>query len=180
MARKYLQTERDVGMPPKVFLPDGREIRLVPPNLCKRPLYASKDGDVFTCFSYGFKQVKSHVLCVPRYPKKGQRQHKAEQLSAVYNGILVHHAVLSAWVGPRPEGMECDHINGDSLDNRLCNLEWVTHQENMHRRADMYHSKGLGFNGKRLTKEGKIAWRKHGKSARLVQMVINFEDEAED
>ena len=176
MSRKYLQKERDVGIPPRVFLPDGREIRLVPPYLTKRPLYASKDGDVFTCFSHGFKQVRSHLLCVPRYATKGKRQHKAEQLDAHYGYLLVHHAVLSAWVCPRPEGMECDHLNGDSLDNRLCNLEWVTHQENMRRRKALYHSRGLGFNGKRLTELGRDTWRRRIKGRNLIQMEIDFEN----
>ena len=177
MARKYLKQNGGCVRPLRVFLPDKTELRLVPPELSKRQLYASKDGKVYTFNSYGFKQVQGHILCVPRHPTKKKKQHKVEQLSSVYNRILVHHAVLSAWVGPRPEGMECDHINGDSLDNRLCNLEWVTHEENMRRRADMYHSKGLGFNGKKLTKDGKRAWKKYGRSARLIQMVIEFDGE---
>ena len=176
MARKYLKQNGGCVRPLRVFLPDKTELRLVPPELSKRQLYASKDGKVYTFNSYGFKEVLGSVLCSPRYVKKGQRQHKAEQLSCRYNNLLVHHAVLSAWVGPRPEGMECDHINGDSLDNRLCNLEWVTHKENMRRRADMYHSRGLGFNGKRLTERGKREWKRRGTSARLVQMEINFNE----
>lgn len=45
----------------------------------------------------------------------------------------VHILVLTAFIGPRPPGHECAHHNGDSLDNRLCNLRWATPQEN---RAD--------------------------------------------
>ncbi len=44
---------------------------------------------------------------------------------------LVHRLVLEAFVGPAPEGMEANHINGQPFDNRLCNLEWITHGENM-------------------------------------------------
>ena len=171
-----MKYEGFIDVPPKVFLSDGRELRLVPPELSRRPLYASKDGEMFTCFSHGFKQVRSHLLCVPRYATKKKKQHKAEQLDSCYNQILVHHAVLSAWVCPRPEGMECDHINGDSLDNRLCNLEWVTHQENMRRRAESYNRKGKGFCGQPLGEWGKRMLRNKLKGKQLLQLEIDFED----
>jgi hypothetical protein len=38
-------------------------------------------------------------------------------------------------VMPCPEGMEIDHVNGDSLDNRRENLRVVTHQQNMQNRV---------------------------------------------
>lgn len=38
--------------------------------------------------------------------------------------------VLIAWVGPRPPGMECRHLNGDRTDSRLENLSWGTKAEN--------------------------------------------------
>jgi hypothetical protein len=42
----------------------------------------------------------------------------------------VHQLVLAAFVGPRPEGMETRHLNGDSKDNRLKNLKYGTKSEN--------------------------------------------------
>ena len=37
------------------------------------------------------------------------------------------------WIGPRPSGCECDHINGNIYDWRADNLEWVTPAENRKR-----------------------------------------------
>lgn len=42
----------------------------------------------------------------------------------------VHGLVLAAFIGPRPTGLEIDHINNNKQDNRLCNLEYVTSSEN--------------------------------------------------
>jgi hypothetical protein len=44
---------------------------------------------------------------------------------------LVHRLVLETFLGPCPEGMECCHNNGNSLDNRLSNLRWDTHVSNL-------------------------------------------------
>jgi hypothetical protein len=43
---------------------------------------------------------------------------------------LVHYLVLRAFVSPRPEGMECLHLNGVETDNRLENLAWGSRSEN--------------------------------------------------
>ena len=39
--------------------------------------------------------------------------------------------VLRAFVGPCPEGMECCHANDVQADNRLVNLRWDTHENNI-------------------------------------------------
>ena len=43
----------------------------------------------------------------------------------------VHQLVLSTFIGPCPSGFEGCHNNGNPLDNRLDNLRWDTHQNNM-------------------------------------------------
>ena len=51
------------------------------------------------------------------------------------NGVqsrgVVHKMVLTAFVGPCPDGMECCHGPSGYADNRLSNLRWDTHSENM-------------------------------------------------
>jgi hypothetical protein len=48
---------------------------------------------------------------------------------------FVHQLVLEAFTGTRPPGHEAAHLNGRSFDNRLGNLAWVTHTENVRHMA---------------------------------------------
>ena len=44
----------------------------------------------------------------------------------------VHMLVCAAYHGPRPsDGHQCNHKDGDKLNNHPDNLEWVTQAENM-------------------------------------------------
>lgn len=45
-------------------------------------------------------------------------------------GVLI----LSAFVGPRPDGATCSHLNGDYTDNAIANLAWESQQENCARK----------------------------------------------
>lgn len=64
-------------------------------------------------------------------PAKGYPQvvmHPGGGVGATRN---VHQLVAEAFLGPRPApGCEIRHLNGDSLDSRLCNLAWGTASEN--------------------------------------------------
>lgn len=78
----------------------------------------------------------------------------------------IHRLVLSAFIGPRPEGMEGCHIDGDKANNQLDNLKWDTHLNNMRDKQthgtqtngeDMWMSK---LNGKKI--EDILYMRKKG------------------
>lgn len=43
----------------------------------------------------------------------------------------VHHLVLEAFVGPRPEGMEGCHSDDDPTNNVVTNLQWGTRSHNV-------------------------------------------------
>ncbi len=44
---------------------------------------------------------------------------------------VIHRLVLETYVGPCPKDLECRHLNGNPADNRLENLCWGTHSENI-------------------------------------------------
>jgi predicted transcriptional regulator len=50
--------------------------------------------------------------------------------SGQYKRRQVGQLVLTAFVGPCPDGQECRHLNGNPGDNRLNNLAWGTRREN--------------------------------------------------
>jgi len=43
----------------------------------------------------------------------------------------IHALVCEAWHGPRAEGMECRHLDGNPLNPSPENLQWGTHAENL-------------------------------------------------
>ena len=54
---------------------------------------------------------------------------------------FIHRIVCAAFIGPIPVGKEVNHIDGDRLNNRIENLEYVTRKENA------AHRKVLGTSG---------------------------------
>lgn len=67
-----------------------------------------------------------------------------------------HEAVMEAFIGPRPTDRPViDHINAIKLDDRLCNLEYITHAENARRAAERGLLKCRG-------RKTKIALEKNG------------------
>ena len=46
-------------------------------------------------------------------------------------GVFVHQLVAWAFLGEQPAGHHIHHKNGDSMDNRACNLEYRQHAEHL-------------------------------------------------
>ena len=89
-------------------------------------LYAGVDGFLYKKISNGFYRYTGYLT--DGYYKTGAR---------IVRGTPVHRLVYLAWFGPIPNGCEIDHLNGVKTDNRPCNLEAVTHKENMRRAVIM-------------------------------------------
>lgn len=43
---------------------------------------------------------------------------------------FVHEFILWAFNGPRQEGQICRHLDGNCQNNKICNLEWGTNEQN--------------------------------------------------
>lgn len=62
-----------------------------------------------------------------------------------YSHLAVHRAVWEAFNGPIPKGLEVNHKNLNRADNRLENLELVTHQQNCQHAADLNRQNPSNF-----------------------------------
>lgn len=91
--------------------------------------YCSRDGQIFSLKSGYLKRLRT---VVDRYGyEKISFYKEGGRSNTQYIYRTVHTLVLSIWGPTRPKGMECNHKNGNRLDNRIENLEWVTTLENI-------------------------------------------------
>ena len=76
------------------------------------------------------------IHIIKKVPIKGAKNHNGYMYCSVrkYAGqqkvYQVHRFVWECFNGVVPEGKVIDHINNNREDNRLCNLQLMTHQEN--------------------------------------------------
>lgn len=77
-----------------------------------------------------YRNRQGHPTSTPRMLSPGTvRGYKHIKLGRSRQ-TKVHILVLEAFVGPRPDGMVCRHLDGNPLNNRLTNLRWGTAEEN--------------------------------------------------
>lgn len=80
----------------------------------------------------GYRPISEKII-VSR-PKVANGRLGAMVVTLIWNNkvnhIRVHRAVLTAFVGPCPSGMEGCHNDGDPKNNVLSNLRWDTHKSN--------------------------------------------------
>lgn len=115
------------------FPPGSVEMRQIP----GQPGYfATIDGDIWS--AHAGRNLKAYAC--------GPRKYLAFRPRFRGSNIYVHRAVAEAWLGPRPEGLQTRHLNGNNLDNRPSNLAYGTVKENAQDR--MAH--GTTHRGKRF------------------------------
>ena len=85
----------------------------------------------------------------------GGKRYYRTTLTGERNEVLVHRIIFKMVYGVEPESI--DHINGNGLDNRLCNIRQCTHSEN-HRNRRISTSNSSGVVGVSRTHDG-LRWR---------------------
>jgi hypothetical protein len=86
--------------------------------------YEAWNGQVWCKFIRKAKMVKQHEGPKVKY--------KLVKLQKDKDGRswMVHRLVLMAFIGPRPDGMEACHFDGDPANNKVENLRWDTSLNN--------------------------------------------------
>lgn len=92
--------------------------------------FASADGFIWTRRNKNGKGFGAWRIMSGRACGKMKYSRVYLQESGRIEECYVHHLVLLAFVGPRPDGMEAIHKNDMQSDNRAENLKWGTHIEN--------------------------------------------------
>lgn len=98
------------------------------------PIYDLYASDVNGNIIHIFKRGDTH---------KGNRAHRGYLMFSVrkhgsssYKSYQVHRFVWECFNNMIPDGMVIDHINDDKTDNRLCNLQLMSQQENCKKSAE--------------------------------------------
>ena len=74
---------------------------------------------------YGMRKHRPRMLREQACGKSRQYLFVVLCVDGVSKSKKVAHLVAEGFLGPRPESHDVDHINGDTFDNRACNLRYL-------------------------------------------------------
>jgi hypothetical protein len=93
----------------------------------------SDDGTVWTAWQNNGNQPRK-LSAQWRPMRPGRHADGYPRIDLYRDGLrhsfAVHTLILSAFIGPRPRGMEACHNDGDPRNSVLSNLRWDTHLNN--------------------------------------------------
>lgn len=98
----------------------------------------------------------SRLLDVPRLLTPSAERYARVTLGkeGANRAIGIHVLVATAFVGARPGGHQCAHLNGNAHDNRASNLAWVTPKINeQHKLIHNTRARGERNGGAKLTED---------------------------
>ena len=97
----------------------------------------------------GYRLMKGKILRSAAYHNPGYPRICLSKSGKV-RWVSIHSLVLVCFVGDRPNGMECRHLDGDRMNPRLNNLRWGTPSQNQRDREQ--HGTGNQGNRNRASK----------------------------
>lgn len=143
------------------------------------PLYEISDqGNLRSRYNTG--HISNILRKTPKLLKGGNLPDGRKFYTLIKNGQkkykYAHQIVMLAFVGPRPEGKEVCHNNGKNTDNRLKNLRYATHKENIEdKKKHGTHQVGENTSGAKLREDQvvEIFSKKHKNSSKSLGVKYN-------
>lgn len=135
-------------------LVDGTIVRKVPD--IPKTLYCSRDGRFFSAHNAVLTDDGWQMHELKPVYGPAMQNHKGGSAYPVmrhFNCMNCHTLMALTWIGPRPAGMEIDHINGDRCDYRADNLQYVTPEENSKRARLLRCLRSVGRDPKQMSRE---------------------------
>lgn len=91
----------------------------------------SESGVIFSLSKRAGHYKVDRLRVMKSAKNKGGYLHVGLRKDGKHFGFTVHRLVALVWIGPKPDGKEVNHKDGNKLNNYWGNLEYVTHAENI-------------------------------------------------
>lgn len=103
---------------------------------------AGSDGNIYRTTARGgggmtpawTSEIEPKRMIPDKRPSDGRKRYTLRYCAGTYKRRYGSYFVLLAWSGPKPEGMEACHDDGDCTNDKPNNLRWDTPKNN---KADM-------------------------------------------
>ncbi len=106
-----------------------RDLRLLPhPDFSN--YHVGEDGSVWSCRTFGGTRPSRPLRTIWHRLKPCKTTAGYHVATIGDHPYHVHTLVLEAFVGPRPRGMVCRHLDGTRSNDTPGNLRWGTYSEN--------------------------------------------------